>query len=406
MKRNGTMIEKLSPIQKSERIQSIDVIRGFAILGIFFVNMQDFAAPWLYLDYDKWFDTPINSALKIAIDIFAQASFYTLFSFLFGFGFIIFKERAEQKGLTFPQIFSKRLFILLVIGVIHAFLIWHGDILITYAITGFILLLFHKRKAKTMLIWALTLIMIPSTIVGHWLFTLNRQYPNAFGQSANEKVLAEQSFQIYGSGTYVEMVQQRITDWLFVHGGIGILFVILSLLPMFLLGAYVAKKRWFHEPVAHKKVLTKLWFFTLSVFVLFKTSPYWFEKNAGIEYVQDSIGGPASALFYAISITLFVNTKTGKNMLRPFRYIGRMSLSNYLFQSIVCTLLFYNYGFGLYGKVSPFIGFLIVIVIYIIQIILSKLWLSHYRIGPAEWVWRSLTYGYVQPLKESTVKRG
>lgn len=395
-------MERLSPTLANERINSIDVIRGFALLGIFFVNMLAFSAPWLYLEPGQLWNSKLDVATETFIDIFAQASFYTLFSFLFGFGMILFMERAKQKGASFVPLFSRRLVILLVIGIIHAFLIWHGDILITYALVGFILLLFHKTDAQTMLIWAILLILVPSLLLGGLYLYVELQNPLAF--AGYDLTMVNQSIEVYSTGSYLDITKQRINDWYYVNNPFGYIFLTLVILPMFLLGAFVAKKRWFHEPVKYAKEIKKVWLISLSVAVVFKLLPYYAGKYQGFFYIQDTIGGPASAIFYATSIVILFQKPFWQKLLTPLSYVGRLSLSNYLFQSIVATLFFYSYGLGLYGQVRAFYTFLLAIGIYIIQIYLSKWWLSKYRIGPAEWLWRSLTYKKVQRLKKEQVE--
>jgi len=390
-------MDKLTPITEKERLVVIDVIRGFALLGIFLVNMQDFSSPWLYLDPGVLWNSSLDLNTEIFIDIFAQASFYTLFSFLFGFGMVIFKERAEAKGYSFVPLFSRRLFVLLIFGIIHAFLIWHGDILISYALIGFILLLFHKSEANTMFKWAIALILIPSMLMGALLLWWEIKYPSVFEGYNVEMV--NQSLEVYSSGTYFEITQQRVNDWLYVNSLSNYIFLVLALLPMFLLGAFFAKKRWYHEPNVYHKELKKVWMISLSLSVIFKLLPYIGNGLEGFFYLQDMIGGPASAIFYATSIVFLFQKDWWSRRLLSFSYVGRLSLSNYILQSLVGTLIFYSYGLGLYGQLRPFYGAVLTIFIYIIQVQLSKLWLSRYKIGPIEWLWRSLTYKSKQNLK-------
>lgn len=391
-------MKKLAPISEGERLDVIDVIRGFAILGIFLVNMQDFNSPWLYMEPGVLWGSKKDLFASSFIDIFAQASFYTLFSFLFGYGIIIFKERAIKKEYRFVPLFSRRLFFLLILGIIHAFLIWHGDILITYAIIGFIFLLFHNLKAKTLLIWAIVIILISAILVGGLLFIADLLTPTPISNYNPEKV--ELSLDVYSSGTYLEITKQRVNDWLYVNNFGNYIFIILGILPMFLLGAYAAKERLFHNVKEHYNKIKSIWTISLIIAVVFKFLPYIVEDNIGIDYLQDTLGGPAAALFYATSIALLFENAWWRKKIEFFKYIGRLSLSNYLFQSIVSTTIFYGYGFGFYGSVSTFYGLLLTITIFIIQILLSKAWIKKYRIGPVEWLWRSFTYKKIQPIKK------
>lgn len=390
-------MDKLTPITEQERLIVIDVIRGFALLGILLVNMQDFSSPWLYLEPGVLWNSSLDRYTEIFIDIFAQASFYTLFSFLFGFGMMIFKERAEAKGYSFVPLYSRRLFVLLILGIIHAFLIWHGDILISYALIGFILLLFHKAEAKTMFKWAVALILIPSILFGGLMLWQETKYPSAFVGYDIEMV--NQSLQVYSSGTYFEITKQRINDWYYVNNPINYIFLIFAILPMFLFGAFFAKKRWFHEPKTYNKELQKIWLVSMIIAVIFKLLPYFGNGMEGLFYLQNFIGGPASAIFYATSIVLLFQKSWWRSKLINFSYVGRLSLSNYLLQSLIGTFIFYSYGLGFYGQVSPFYGVILTIIIYILQVQLSKLWLKRYKIGPVEWLWRSLTYKSKQKLK-------
>ena len=147
------------------RIVSLDMIRGVAILGIFLVNMLSFHSPFLYIDPLEWWQEPVDRGIYIFIDIFVQASFYPLFSILFGYGLILLWERTVQKGLHFYPIIIRRLSLLLIVGLAHAFLIWHGDILFNYALLGFIFLLFNRLSGKGMLIMGSILYLIPNLLL-------------------------------------------------------------------------------------------------------------------------------------------------------------------------------------------------------------------------------------------------
>ena len=391
------MNQLLTPIQTKERIQSIDIIRGFAILGIFLVNMPAFNSPVLYMKPGEW-SGKLDNWTEQFINIFAQASFYTLFSFLFGFGIMIFKDRAIAKGYSFPRLFSKRLFVLLMIGCLHAFLIWHGDILISYAIVGLLFLLFHKAKQITLLVWALVLFIVPTFLMSALLLLAFYLDPSMAGIPFNE-TMARRSLDVYSNGTFVDITGQRFQDWYYVNGPANLPFLIISILPMFLLGAYMAKKKWFSQVEENLKGIQKLWLTTMIIGVPFKLLPYYTSQNLITEYIQDAIGGPAIALFYATSIVLITRHDLWKRVLSPLAAVGRLSLSNYLFQSVLSTLIFYSYGLGLYGEISPFTGLILTIIIFASQIVISKLWLYKFQVGPVEWIWRTLTYGKKQPLK-------
>jgi uncharacterized protein len=392
--------EALHPILPNERIITLDIIRGFAIFGIFLVNMLDFHSPWQYVNMAEWWPLPADRATEIFINIFAQASFYTLFSFLFGYGLMILKERAELKGYTARGLFFRRLLALLGIGVVHAFLIWSGDILISYAIIGVIFFLFLHTKPKTKLVWGIVLIGVPTLLVAGLLFLVSLLDPENMSKGFYDLDKAHDALEAYGSGNYADIFSQRIQDWWDINNFANFPFLILALLPMFLLGAYASQIKILEQVesklISLKKVClwTGVFGFTIKIF------PYMVNPdNISLLYIQDSLGGPLLAIFYFTGITLLCRHRAVTQFLKPLSFVGRLSLSNYLFQSIVCTLIFYNYGLGLYGEVRPIYGLGLNIVIFALQIYLSKRWLQSFQFGPAEWVWRFFTYGKRQPLR-------
>lgn len=393
------MKNKMLPLKESERNGAIDILRGIAILGIFLVNMPSFYSPYLYLNPQTYWEEGLDSGLVAFVDIFAQASFYPLFAFLFGYGAIVIAERSKMKGLSFPVLFTKRLVVLLLFGCIHAFLIWHGDILITYAVTGFLLMLFYKLKGKTMIITGLLLYIIPFSLLVFFAY-LTLLIPDVdmsdllYNQDA---VVA--SLQIYSEGSFADITSQRIEDWLYVNGPGSAWLLIINILPLMLFGAGFAKQGWLTDVKKHKRLLMVLMLIGLIAGLLLKSLPYTLGANYPNQLVQDQFGGPLLALFYIVSVVLFVQNQKIYQILKPLANVGRMSMSNYLLQSVVFTIVFYGYGFGLYGGISYTTGFLIIIVFYSLQVLLSKWWIGNYQYGPVEFIWRWATYGQRPNMK-------
>ncbi|WP_085992763.1 DUF418 domain-containing protein [Oceanobacillus senegalensis] len=389
------MNNDVSPIQEGKRLEWIDAARGFAIFGIFIVNIGAFGAPYFLYggQMEIWMSDISQWTLEI-IDIFFQASFYTLFSILFGFGIQMMKERTFVKGIPVYPFLVRRLTILFAMGAIHAFLIWHGDILLTYGFVGIILLLFLKLEARTKLIVGFILLS-GNVVFITFLSYLSRNY-----LSIGNEARIDQAFSNYQSNSLSIIWMQNYQDWMYSNTPLTIFFLTLVLLPLFLFGMFLAEKRWLHEPNKHKSILWKLWTISFVLFIGLKLGPYLLGNPRWFSFAQDNVGGTFSALFYIISITLIAGNKKGQKIIKPFTYVGRMALSNYIFQSIICFILFYGIGFGLYGKVSPLLGVLMVFIIYTCQILISKWWVSRFRFGPLEWIWRSLTYWYRQPLRK------
>ncbi|WP_100333900.1 DUF418 domain-containing protein [Bacillus alkalisoli] len=388
----------MQPIQEKERIVTLDIIRGFAIFGILLVNMLAFFSPFIYINPNEYWTHQTDIWALSFIDIFAQASFYTLFSFLFGYGFIIFTTRLQEKGLSVGKYFSRRLFVLLIIGCIHAFLIWHGDILILYALIGFLLIPFLKVSVKGLTWTAVLLLVIPNGLLA-LSYYIAVKLGMGYEFFDEMKPMVEQSIEVYKNGSYLEITAQRIHDWSFVNIS-NFIFIIFTLLPMFLLGAAAAKIKLVEKATEHLKLLKGLWVTTLIGTLVFKLLPYYTDKNLFTEIVQDFFGGPFHAIFYFTTITLLVKMNVAYSLLAPLRYIGRMSLSNYLLQSVVCTFIAYGYGLGYYDDLSVSFRIFLAIILFSVQIMLSKWWLSRFQYGPAEWIWRIGTYGTMQPIKK------
>ncbi|MGN8644628.1 DUF418 domain-containing protein [Gracilibacillus sp. HCP3S3_G5_1] len=378
-----------TPLADSKRLPWIDTARGFAIFGIFMVNLPAFHAPYfIYGNGTNYWGTGEPGVWQWIIDIFFQASFYSLFSFLFGFGMQVIYENLHAKNVEAPKKWMiRRLLILLCFGLIHAFLIWYGDILITYAITGFLLLLFLNRKNVTLVVWSICVLLIPTLLFTGLLFlaSLIEDLSNIANVAA-----IESAYQHYGQGSWGEILAQNANDWLFGNTVFNFILVICNLLPIFLIGLLFARNKWLHDLQAHKKTLGKWWIGSLILFVLFKAGPYAFGNPFWFSMLQDTVGGIASAIFYMLTIT-FLYQKL-KKIFTLIGYVGKMALSNYILQSIIGVTLFYSIGFGLYGKLTPFQTVLVGLIVYPIQVILSYLWLKKFKRGPLEWVWRSLIY--------------
>lgn len=283
--------------------------------------------------------------------------------------------------------------ILLLFGTIHGFLLWHGDILFSYALIGLLSLFFLKIRPKIKMSVAAFLLGGSVTLITLFYYVM-RDYL-AFEQTTAIK----QSFHHYLSNDLYFILTQNFNDWLYANNPVNFIFLVMILLPLFLIGIVLAEKRWLHEPEQYNSILLRWWGISFLLFIGLKFGPYAFGNPLWFSYVQDNIGGTFSAIFYIFSITLMAQSKLGKKMIEPFAYVGRMALTNYIIQSFLCFFLFYGIGFGLYGSVRPTIMIMIVIIIYFFQVIGSKWWFQYFQFGPLEWIWRSLTYGKIQPFK-------
>lgn len=400
------MSNNLSPTLQQERIAMLDILRGFAIFGILMVNMMWYNAPLASLISDNsiWTSTA-DKVARFFITFLFEGKFYVLFSMLFGYGFWLFLNKRNPGGIPILRLYAMRLFILLLIGAAHLLLLWSGDILIFYALFGFVLMLFRKATNRALIVWAIILIMIPVFFMGlALLVSLIPEATQAMEQAMKEqdhrfKSIINQALQVYREGTFAEMVQMRITEYLLAVN--GFLFFHVNILAMFLLGQYAARKEYLKKIPEHMPLFRRLcaWGFIIGLPIaafgayasVFKDiySPNLF---AFVAMFLGSFGAPMLTLAYVSGIILLTHHGYFKRLSQWLAAVGRMALTNYLMHSIIASFLFYGYGLGWYGQMPPWLGILPVLVIYGLQIPFSICWLRRFRFGPFEWLWRSLTY--------------
>jgi uncharacterized protein len=225
-------------------------------------------------------------------------------------------------------------------------------------------------------------------------------------QQRTYQALSAQADQVYASGTFAEITRQRVQDMNFIYFTWP--FMAFNVLAMLLLGLYAGARRIFDDIPGHLPLIRRIWLWGLIVGVIgnlvYATASLAANRNDPspqllLALVGQTFGAPALSLFYMTSLVLLAQTTTWERRLRPLVSVGRMAISNYLLQTLICTTLFYGYGFGLYGQVGAAAGVLLTIAIYLLQISLSVWWLRRFRFGPIEWLWRSLTYGQRQPMR-------
>ncbi|MBM7705204.1 uncharacterized protein JOD03_000087 [Chryseomicrobium aureum] len=380
---------QFQPVTSKERFREIDQLRGFSLLGILIVNMLFFHSPYIYFDPFNWYTVPQDKVMYQWIDIWVQGSFYPLFAMLFGFGLALQFERMQDKFVSFGL---KRMGVLLLFGILHVLLLWAGDILITYAASGFVLLFMLRLSAKWLFGLALLFYMIPNIAITGLLFLVTRLDANALAMYNSVQGI-EASILAYGSGNYAEAFSQRLADWMFMNqGGLFLLWMLFTILPLMMLGAAAAKGNLIGfirvNPV--RSILIGVSIATVGTVT--KWVPYFTEGNILTAMIQDSFGGPIQAIGYAFLFLALAAKFTSFIAFRPFETAGRMSLSIYILMSILATTFFYSYGLGFYGQVDVVAGTWIALGIYALCVIFAELWLSRAKQGPLEKIWRTLTY--------------
>jgi uncharacterized protein len=401
----------VGPVQPEERIQTLDILRGFALLGILQVNWEN-TTGWL----------------SDLVTFFAEGSFYTSFSFLFGLGFALQMIRAEEAGRAFVVRYLWRTLILLAIGAFHFIFIWGGDILRDYALIAPILLVVRRLRPAMVLALAtgvLVLTMAPELpSKGHLTIRVNPERvesrrvadqlnnarrtasPPAWCEELPGLGRAYRGQVCQAAGFLPFQIRGLFTDLSWSQGWYT------SILAMFLLGMYVGRRQILRHPSGHTRLLSWVAGVCLVLGVAFSalfTYGEFFEERgvalpeAVAEWVSDYyIGNIGLALFYLSTLTLLVtHSRLAARLLAPLGKIGRMGLTNYLLQSIVFMLILGPVGFGVTDLVTGGYSLLMINGFFVLQIFFSYWWLRRFRFGPAEWAWRSLTWLRLQPMRLS-----
>jgi uncharacterized protein len=413
----------IAPVQQTERVQIVDILRGFALFGILLVNMAYFSQPFQTAVFPIDPGTPwYDKAAAWLVKFLGEGKFYTLFSMLFGLGLTLLMSRIEARGGRFVPLYLRRLLVLLGFGLVHAFLIWIGDILILYALIGFLLILYRKAKPRTLLIWVVILIALPiiftTAVTG--LVELGRSVPE--GAEQIEIAFAEvevgfvadleRAYRVYPVGTFAEITEQRIYDYTSIFG--YSIMSAFSILAMFLVGVYFGKRQLFQNLETNRPFFTKLLLAGLLIGI--PANLYYATRAGSLSQLDVSwetlllqaaqmIGTPLLSLAYVSAFSLLALSPVWGQRLQVLAPVGQMALSNYLTHSIVCTTIFYGYGLGLFGQMGMAVGIGLTFVIYLLQIPISHWWMKRFKYGPAEWLWRSLTYLKPQPMRRETIAK-
>lgn len=397
------MTQDYLPVGQSERVHEIDSVRGFALLGILMMNVMAFAGPTIEEQFtgerSDIYTEGANSSVIMFINTFVTSNFYTMFSFLFGLGFYIFLSRAEKKPGSVSLLFLRRMVMLLAFGLFHAIFIWYGDILTVYAVSGIILLIFYKLKPAVNLAVSIIILLLGTVFTAAMALLLFAAGGDAGGMSAYDPGFnMVSSFQ---EGGYMDVLNMNISVFsIMTSSNITMVPLVLA---MFLLGLSAGQKRIFENLAAHRKLL--IW---TAAAGLGAGTPIKILVGYGLTYMMDdpawsvltllayTAGGPLMSLGYiALFILVVMKFKRVTKLLQP---VGQMALTNYIMQSVLMTGLFY--GLNLFNRVDAVWFIPVVLVVFLIQMVLSHLWMKVFRFGPLEWVWRTVTYGTVMPIRK------
>lgn len=422
------------PVPGAERIVSLDVLRGVAILGILVMNIYAFAMP--FIAYSKPLVMGGVEAHNIGTWIFSHIlfdqKFLSIFAMLFGAGMILMTDRAEARGAHYARIYYRRLFWLLVLGALHGYLIWFGDILFNYAAIGMLVFLFRKRSPRTLIIIGCLLLPI-ALFMSHGMSIYTEQavadvaeataLREAGGELNEEqqKLLADweqnrafmaptdedlqKDLDAYRGG-YIDIVKHRAPIVMAMQIFVTLFFGISRIAALMMFGIALMKLGVLSgdkSPAFYRNLMLAGYLIglPLTIFSAFDLYAHQFDNLyvMRIGGIANYVGSILVAFGHVGLIILIVKAGTLQSLMTRFAAVGRMALTNYLMHSVILTTIFYGYGLGLYGAIPRFWQMGFVLAVIGLQLVLSPWWLRRYHFGPVDWLWRSLTYWKRQPFR-------
>lgn len=404
-----------APVAQNERIDSLDVLRGFALLGILMMNIMAFSMPFsAYFNPTAFGDlTGANYWVWFFSHLLFDQKFLSIFSMLFGAGIVIFTERAAARGRSPAALHYRRTFWLLVIGVFHAYLLWFGDILVIYSLCALVLYPLRRLSPRALLATGLALLVIGSGIavlagvsLPYWPPESRAEFRNQWQPDAQH---IEAELAAY-RGTWTDQLSHRVPlalqthtfgwlFWAFWRAG-GLMLVGMALFkwgvfsasrPARLYAVFIALGALAGLPVIYAGIARNeaAGWDMLSMF-LGQQFNYWGSLLVSAGYVG--------------LLMLFCQSAGGGWLKQSLRAVGQMAFTNYLMHTLICITIFYGPGLGLFAQVNRVGQVGVVLAVWIAQLVYSPLWLSRFRFGPFEWLWRSLTYWRPQPMLRSATQ--
>lgn len=409
---NQSERSSVAPTERAQRVQLLDALRGFALFGIILANIDYFTGGELIPDEQRaaQFGNAAAWNVEFAINWLAGGKFYTSFSLLFGISFAIQLQRIEARGQSMA-LYVRRLLILFLFGLANLILIWMVDILALYALMGFLLLLFRRTSDRMLLLWALLLWIVPilwiAAIVGLG-FRPGAPFRDAAGavfQYLNVQV-PDGPLPVYVQGNYLLLVKLHLGEIFLRIGEFVGSMRPAKVLAMFLLGLWAGRRLIYVRLDEYAELLRRVakWGFLIGLSssglsawldMTYQAPPA--PMREVLRIAAACIGHPTLALAYMSTFALLwrTNMRVRLALLAP---AGQMALTNYLLHALILLIVFFGVGFGLIGKLSNAWIPLMAIGLFSVQLIFSTVWLGWFKFGPAEWLWRTLTYGRRQPM--------
>ena len=391
------MKNSFTPTLPVARILQIDILRGFALLGILMVNVFGYHASFYNFGgfYSQLSDPAQKEVFRWVIGLGAD-KFIFLFSLLFGFGFYLLYSKPHESEAVFSAFYSRRMAALALIGILHIVFFWAGDILLMYALLGFVLLGIRKWPTTALVLLSLFLYYF----IGIYLLIKNvvPALPDPLSSTSNLSL--ENIVDVYSHGNYQEIMKLRLNEFV-TFRNINLFYYAPKVMALFIAGYLFGKKQVVQKVFDLQKIfwIVALLFLATGLLFFFYgetwTAATMNPESAAFMSFSMAVyetGNVFLGLSYFLLVLLISSTRFGLKILYPLGFAGKMSLTNYLLQSVVFTTLFYGYGFGFFGHTNPSDFVIWAVILFVIQVIASKIWLSYHRYGPVEWLWRKLSY--------------
>lgn len=398
----------LQPVPAADRIAVMDILRGAALLGILLMNIEAFAGP-LDLSFTgidpRWHG--IDYLADALVYVLVQGKFFLLFSLLFGAGFAVMEQRARTAGRNFTAFYIRRSVALLLIGACHALLVWSGDILLLYAVLSFPLLGLRRLPLSGLPVagvlsygFAAGLSVLFALLV--WM-AAGHADPTALdsaGSARNAQAIIEAQRQAYGHGSWMQANVQRLADVRHMFG--GILITGPEVLGMFMIGMWFGRSGALAEPSRFQALYARLRWLAMPLgLLLMLASTLWHP------YLAPGVFTAATGLSYALAAVASLLMCLGYlawmvqacQVLGWLAAPGRMALTHYLLQSLLCTWIFNGYGLGFFEQLPRAGQLPFAVALFAVQVALSHAWLARFRFGPMEWLWRALSYLRLPPMR-------
>ena len=399
------------PVSDKERIEALDVLRGFALLGILAMNIRAMAAPFgAYMTPSAFFDYEgASRAAYLFTSVVFDLKMMGLFSMLFGAGVLLYADKSTDGAQPARGLWFRRMFWLLVIGLVHAYLIWDGDILVPYALCGLIVLWWVRGWSVRALTVAATLFLTIGAIglVAQgltWDMMPEADRAQQLAIMSPTPAQAQEQLAVM-QGSYPQVVAHRAAFVLMAQTMFFLIFFLWRCGGMMLLGMALYKAgflegRWSSRAYAIvAAVCIPLGVALAALGVAALESVGFRMPSRAAADVWNYAGAVFASIGYAAAILLVVKHQAVPALRRRLAAVGQMALSNYLFHSVITAVIFLGSGFGFAGRFDYAEQLLVVAAIWIVQLVIAPVWLAQFRFGPAEWLWRSLTYWRRQPLR-------